>query len=248
MEFQRNRSELSHSVASGLRVRAAPCGLGLLVLIAGCGSVPEGRLARQREFSQFLVTCDRANTTLATIERRLDLGRPIDVRWPSLTDPMWWFSYIARGCRVEVGANAENMRIGQSTADRSGFFYTGYFWVGPAHGEIRRRIDAAGRASRTHQLDPLDLRPNPFADYLHKLDMTGQVTLAEIERDLGLGRPYLVERPAFVEPMWWFYYKQGRYVVALGGNTEQEVAAGAEADHRDLFIFTGYWGSGEGKE
>lgn len=213
----------------------------MLLLGVGCGCQQVVQATQRSEFEKRLAATDRANKPISSVEADLRLGDPVDVRWPSFTDPMWWFSYILDDNRIEIGANAEDVRVGQDISDRSKFFYTGYFWVGPSKGSATRRIDIMGRASRTQRLGQADVVSNCYERYLERCDMTRQLTIAEVERVLRLGRPSRVERPAFVEPMWWFYYQESDCWIGLAANCDAEVEAGKEVDNRQVFVFTGYW-------
>lgn len=217
----------------------------VLLLLAQFGCFQGESASWSDPFSARLSKIDRSNTPLVGLESLLGLPPPIDVRWPSFIDPMWWFAYLVDGYRVEIGANAENVGVGDDISDRSQFYYTGYFWVTKGESPMRRRMDAWGRFNRAQEVGADTQAYNPFRRYFNSLDMTRKVTISQIQKELNLGQAYLVERPAFVEPMWWFWYEHDGYILRLAANEGiQNIAAGQESRNPDTYSFIGYWGCG----
>jgi len=212
--------------------------MGILA-VAGCRK--ERAQQAYVSLEELLEKCDRYE--LIEAEQALELGEPVDVRRPSLTDPMWWFVYLKDGRRVELGANAANIAVGQEISDRKGFCYTGYYWVGSAECRGGHRAGADGRASLT--LDMLHGRgdyDNRYAKYLQAVDMTKQITIAQMEAEMGLSQPHVEGPPCGVEPMWWFAYEKDSHAIVLMGNGVGGIGdCEGVAQHTDKFIFTVYW-------
>jgi hypothetical protein len=233
-------------MAAGVLARRGLPRLGVLLLLLGqFGCVREESTSCSDPFSAKLSRVDRSNTSLVDLEGFLGLPPPIDVRWPSFENPMWWFAYLVDGYRVEIGANAEHVHVGEDISDRSQFYYTGYFWVAKAESLMRRKTDAWGRFSKAQEVG-VDIHVyKPFRRYFNSLDMTRKVTISQIQRELNLGQAYLVERPAFVEPMWWFWYEHDGYILRMAANEGiQNIPAGQESRNPDSYFFTGYWACG----
>jgi len=226
------------------------CGLSrvcipLLLFLAQFGCTQEKSTARNDPFSDRLSRIDRADTSLVDLEQILGLPPPSDVRWPTFPEPLWWFAYLIDGYRVEIGANAENVRVGDDISDRGQFYYTGYFWVSKAKSPTRGKMDAWGRFNKAQEIGADTRAHNPFRQYFDSLDMTRKTPISQIQKQLNLGQAYLVERPAFVEPMWWFWYEHDGYILRMAANLHaQDVAAGQESRNPEAFFFTGYWGCG----
>jgi len=212
-----------------------------MVSLGGCtgtGPVP----ARTDRFSGYLKQVDACSSPrISEIEKRLRLNSPADVRALGFTDPMWWFLYRIDGYEVALGANTERKEFDFGLPDRQDFFFTGYWYVRP--------LDSKEMAHPTWSQKTVDILRNHggsaqcwYSQYLGSLDRTAMVSIPDLELEMRLLEPVNVEVPAFIDPMWWFFYDVDGYVVVLTALPTTNVEGSEEAmKNRDKFVFAGYW-------
>jgi len=214
-----------------------------MFLLAGCAAAKPATMGRDR-FSDYL-RGNIGSPQIPEIEGRLRLNAPVDVRWPGFTDPMWWFIYRIDGYQVELAANGEHPEgwpHRPDVHDRNQFWFTGYWYVRPLS---REELHTPTRAQKT--IDILRMRGGSakcrYSEYLSALDRTTRLRVSEIEAELGLFSPVNAAVPAFINPMWWFFYEADGYVIVLTGEATEDIRGGdVEAmEAREKFVFAGYW-------
>jgi len=189
------------------------------------------------EISSKLSRIDRANVSVENIEKHLALCSPVFCVEPDVLNPMWSFGYKTNDIVVELFANTEdwheNFGVGMPT-NRTSFYYTGYFRVFPVDEEKTNRRRKTFQITRNS-----DGETDPFSEYLHRYDMINPISVFGLEQILNLGKPTKIEPPAFIDPMWSFYYQASNHVIRICG-TSVAPNPSKLSDTRD-FIFTGFW-------
>ena len=66
------------------------------------------------------------------------------------------------------------------------------------------------------------------------------ITLVEVEKQLGLSSPIKMKSPTVTDPLWWFVYEHQGLLVELGTNTDKPVFTLEQAIRSD-FYYIGYF-------
>lgn len=223
-------------------------------------------VSKKERIMEQLFSLSRVNITLVDVEEQLGLTSPINMKPSTTTDPLWWFVYNHQGLVLELGTNTDEPVLTLEAAKRTNFYYIGYFSVLTPE-EAQARGEYSTYCVPT--LDPIPL--NKYSTFLQEYDMRTPISIKGLEIALDLGEPVNIEGPAFIKPMWTFYYRVStNCILRLYGNPlrrdiESEAAKQylkeyqdmliepdmkenirvydlfAATQHREDVLFTGYW-------
>lgn len=215
----------------------------LSFLLPFCGCLLQAptsglRTISDRDLSNRLLLIASSNTQITSIEKTLCLRSPVRLVEPTVLDPLWWFVYQKEGMIIHLGANTEQKPKDASLLNRRPFYYTGYFKL------FRREqsMDGCGVAGSTYPLPGHSpIAKTRISAFLLGLDLRDPMSIRGIEIELGLANPSTVSPPAFIDPMWKFFYKDKDTVVVLLGRSLVGSDQLDPVSHRSDFLFTGYW-------
>jgi hypothetical protein len=195
------------------------------------------------------------NKTLAEVEDELGLGRPIEVLEPEFPDPMQWRRYRVHGRFIVDLAAAADPEAPPEHDSSDGRFQlaTGVWAVSTVQSDLR------GHRHGTHCLPSWlsgheeDI-PARYPDYFQALDPTRRVSVAQIERELGLPEETWQNVGASIFPLHWFHYDVGDCFVGFGGVYDRSIESrpppGPDESPEERrrwkegVIFAGYWRAG----
>ncbi|MGI5869598.1 MAG: hypothetical protein ACOX9C_09185 [Kiritimatiellia bacterium] len=203
-------------------------------VILVCADQEKAQASEHDRLRRAFMSSSRSSTSVAELERSLGLRDPEVLRWPTMADPLWWFGYKSGGLWVEVAANTEHPVASLEEANRTEFFFTGYFKI-----EQQQPPPRPCRVC-THPIPKVSASPDTAAaKFLREYDLAEPISIRGVERALGLGAPYRMEPPAFIDPMWRFFYTAKDCDVQINGR--QLLHDGTDSNDTADYLFTGYW-------
>lgn len=201
----------------------------------GCS---ENRLLSPKETirDQLFSISATGSTTLLDVEKQFGFSSPITTRPPTITDPLWWFVYEHQGLLVELGTNTDKPVFRLEQAIRSDFYYIGYFKV------LTPKEARAGDEYSTYCVPTIGQVPlNRYSKFLREYDMRKPISIRGLEIALDLNEPVNIEGPAFIDPMWTFFYNVSNCTIRLYGkplrkDIESEAAKQYLKEYQDMLI------------
>ena len=192
------------------------------------------------------------NKTLNEIEKEIGLQAPFKMRSPSAYDPQWWFIYKYDNLFIELSANTEDPVYLIDSVVRKKYYYTGYFKIYNNNNNDNNDSNTISNSKKntfvsTYRIPIFEknCEGNKYSKYFKKYNMKNPISIRDIETSLGLSKPVYVGLPAFIDPLWKFYYEKQNLSITIYGITTIDRdniggKIGAKSKTNE-FQFSGYW-------
>lgn len=222
-------------------MRARELILVLSMLTCGCaGERPHHNWGERPYLTEYLSGGSYKGKKLTLVEAELSLPTPFAWRLSDDLSPVWWFYYSIDDMMLGLATNTERP---DSPLNRQAHWCTldaivipSKEWPRGAKGQLANKFSYEIKG-------PFEAPSGSIpAEFLRSLNPAESISISEIENFLKLSNPNHFSPPAFINPVWTFFYKtDGCYVklcAVFQGDADPAIAA---MNDRSTFQFANAW-------